>query len=214
MAGPSLSPFPMPQVPNLWRECAAILLRRPRPSALIAASYPAGERYFTASGPVSGILVPIVLVSLLGDIPLSFAVVAISHAAHPTLVHAVVLALGLLTLGWAVAARSVARSIPHVLADDALWMGGGARHAGVIPREAIRCIVPIQGSRHAWMRAHGLDRKDVLLASGFEPPNLAIELDDVAVGRCGMRRILRRWVLLYADRPAALASTAIPGRCT
>ncbi len=203
----------MPQVPSLWREFAAILLQRPRPSSRIAATYPPGECYTTDNGSVSSILVPIVLIGLLGDIPLSFAIVAISRPDHPALIHTIVLALGLLTVGWAVAARSAARSMPHVLTHDALWTGGGIRDAAIIPRAAIRRIVSIQGSRHQWVREQGLSRKEVLLASGFDPPNLAIELDDsacasVLMGRSGRPRGIRRWILLYADRPAALAMAA------
>jgi hypothetical protein len=205
----------MPQVPSLWREFAAILLQRPRPSSLIAATYPPGERYAIGNGSVSSILVPIVLIGLLGDIPLSFVIVAISRPDHPALVHTIVLVLGLLTVGWAVAARSAARSMPHVLTDDALWTGGGIRDVAVIPKAAIRRVVSIQGSRHQWLREQGLDRKAVFLASGFDPPNVAIELDDSAcasarMGRRGRPIGIRRWVLLYADRPAALAMAVAP----
>jgi hypothetical protein len=199
----------MPKIPSLWREFAAIALHRQRPSTGIAASYPAGERYSVANGPMSSILVPVVLIGLLGDIPLSMVIVAMWHPTHPALIRVGVAALGLLGLGWAIAARSTQRSMPHVVSDDALWISGATRISAVI----IERILAIRGSRKEWMSEHKVTRNDVILANGFDPPNLAVEIKNAAweVVQIGSRQKQRpycRWVLLYADKPAALATTA------
>jgi hypothetical protein len=204
---------PNARIPSLWQELVAIVMRKRRPSVLAAASYPEGRSFSVARGPVSSILVPIVLIGLIGDIPLSFVVVALSHASHPVLIHAVIGATYLLTLGWAMAVRSTLRSMPHVVTMDAVWIGGCVRFSGVIPKVAIARCMHLQASRFAWMSEQGISRKDVLLASGFDPPNVALEIKD---GVLGMVRIdnrqghmpARRWILLYADNPAGLLEAA------
>ncbi len=203
----------MPRTTSLCREFAAIALGRQRPSAVAAAGYPVGERYSVANGPVSSILVPMLIVGLLGDIPLSLVVVAMCHPSHPMLIHAGTGAFGLVGLGWAVAARSRQRSMPHIVCNDALRIGGGIRLSGVIPKVAIERVLAIRGSRKDWMSAHGVARHEVLLASGLDPPNLALELkktawDPVGIASCQKLRPFRRWVLIYADKPAALATIA------
>ena len=162
---------------------------------------------------MSSILVPVVLIGLLGDIPLSMVIVAMFHPTHPALIQVGVAALGLLGLGWAIAARSALRAIPHVVSHDALWIGGDIRIAGVIPRAAIERALVIRGSRREWMSEHKVTRDDVILASGFDPPNLAVEIKKTAwevvqVTKREKQGSFRRWVLLYADKPAALAATA------
>jgi hypothetical protein len=200
---------PSPHIPSLWQELAAILMRKPRPSALVAAGYPAGKFFSVANGPLTSILVPIVLIGLVGDVPLSFIVVALSRANHPMIIHAVIAATYLLSLGWAVAVRSTLRSMPHVVSSDALWIGGCVRISGVIPKSAIARSLHLRVSRSAWMSEQGISRRDVLLASGFDPPNVAVELKDdvsgvVIIGNRRARMPARRWVLLYADSPVGL----------
>ena len=63
------------------------------------------------------------------------------------------------------------------------------------------------------MSEHKVTRDDVILASGFDPPNLAVEIKKTAwevvqVTKREKQGSFRRWVLLYADKPAALAATA------
>jgi hypothetical protein len=204
----------MPNIPSLWREFAAIVMRKQRPSTVIAASYPEGERYPAANGSVSSILVPLVLVGFLGDIPLSLVIVALCHPNHPFAIHAGIAAVSLWSLGWVIAARSALLSIPHVVGKDALWIGGGARLSGVIPKVAIERVLSIRGSRREWMSEQGVSRDQVTLASGFDPPNLAVEIKQAALQavKIGTRRRHSqpsRWVLLYADSPAALAKAAL-----
>lgn len=201
----------MPKIPSLWREFAAIALRRKRPSAVIAASYPVGERYGVANGPVSSILVPIVLIGLLSDVPLSLVIVALSHPTHPALIQAGVAAFGLLTLGWAVAKRSTQRGIPHLISSDALWVGGGARISAVLPKLAIERVIAIRGSRRDWMKEHEVTRHEIILGSDIDPPNVAVEIkksawDALRISSRRKYRQPRRWMLLYADNPTALAT--------
>lgn len=211
-----MSPKPIPNVPSPWLELAAIVMRKQRPSVLAAASYPAEARFPVWNGPVSSILVPLVLVGLFCDAPLSLVLVALCHPSNPALIHVAVLAIGLMTLGWAIAIRSVLRSLPHVVSSEALWIGG-IRHSGVVPKAAIERIQAIQGSRHEWMTELGLRRDQVILASGFDPPNLAVEVSATEIGsvRIGGDHQLspaRRWILLYADSPATFIEAALLGR--
>ena len=202
-----------PHIPSLWQELVAILMRKPRPGAQAAADYPAGKSFSIANGPVTSILVPIVLIGLIGDIPLSFVVVALAHAGHPMVIHGVIAVTYLLTLGWALAVRSMVRSMPHVVSGDALWIGGCVRVSGVIPKGAIARSIQLQASRSAWMSEQGISRNDVLLASGFDPPNVALEIKPDASGMvriCNRQGCIpaRRWILLYADRPVGLVEAA------
>ncbi|MFC4526739.1 hypothetical protein ISN76_04735 [Dyella halodurans] len=200
---------PGPHIPSLWRELVAILMRKRRPSVQAAAGYPAGKSFSIANGPVTSILVPIVLIGLVGDIPLSFVVVALAHASHPMVIHAVIAVTYLLSLGWALAVRSTLRSMPHVVSSNALWIGGCVRVSGVIPKVAIARCMHLRAPRLAWMREQGISRNDVLLTSGFDPPNVAVEIKPDASGmvRISNRQGLmpaRRWILLYADSPVGL----------
>lgn len=202
-----------PSIPRLSQELLAILARKRRPSAQAAAQYPAGRSFSVANGPLTSILVPIVLIGLIGDIPMSFVVVALSHSNHPMAIHAVIAVTYLWTLGWAVAVRSMLRSMPHVVSGEALWLGGCVGIAGVIPRPAIAGLMHLQASRLAWMSEQGISRHDVLLASGLDAPNVAVEINADA---CGMVSVFnrkgavpaRRWILLYADNPAGLMEAA------
>lgn len=203
-----MSPAPVPRTPSLWRELAAIILRKHRPSTTVAAGYPAGQRFPVVNGPVSGILIELVIVGLVCDAPLSLVVVALSQPDNQVLIHAAIAAFGLMTLGWAIAGRSVLRALPHVVSRDALCIGG-MRHTGVVPKAAIESALAISASRHTWMADLGLRRDQVILASGFDPPNLAIEIRADATGMVKMAgghelTTSRRWVLLYADSPAML----------
>ncbi len=201
----------MPKILSLWREFAAITLRRQRPSAVTVASYPLGKRYGVANGPVSSTLVPIVLIGLLSDVPLSLVIVALSHPTHPALIQAGVASFGLLTLGWAIATRSTQRGIPHLVSSDALWVGGGARISAVVPTFAIERVIVVRGSRRDWMREREVTRHEIILGSGIDPPNVAVEIKKPAweALRISPRRKYRqprRWMLLYADNPTALAT--------
>lgn len=202
-----------PNIPNLWQELAAIVMRKQRPSALVAAGYPVADRFPLANGPVSSILIPLVLVGLFGDVPLSLVIVALCHPGHPMLIHVSVAAIGLLTLGWAIAARSALRAIPHVVSSDALWIGGGIRLSGVIPKAAIESVQAIRVSRYEWMSERGVESAQVVLASGFDPPNLAVEIKETASEMVSIFSRNKhtpggRWVLLYADNPSALLRAA------
>lgn len=213
LAAADLSPLKSMH-PSLWREFVAIATRKQRPSAVIAASYPEGEQYPAANGAVSSILVPLILIGFLGDIPLSLVIVALCHPNHPLAIHAGIAAVSLWGLGWGIAVRSALRSIPHVVSKDALWIGGGVHLTGMIPKAAIEKALPIRGSRREWMSERGLSRAQVLLACGFDPPNLAVEIKEAALRtvKIGTRRRPappNRWVLLYADNPVALAQAAL-----
>lgn len=203
----------MPKIPSLWLEFVAIVLHRARPSTDIVACCPVGQQCFLTNGPMSSILVPVLIIGLLGDIPLSLVIVAICHPTHPTLIHAGVAALSFIGLGWAIAVRSTLRSVPHVLSHDALWVSSATRISCVIPKTAIEKVLAIRGSRKEWMSEHEVTRNEVMRANGFDPPNLAIQIKKscVAMVEIGGHRKCKpscRWVLLYADKPAALTTSA------
>ncbi|WP_114240341.1 hypothetical protein [Dyella sp. C9] len=162
---------------------------------------------------MTSVLLPVVLVGLMGDVPLSLVIVALCHPTHPWLVHALIAAFGLYAVGWALAARSVVAAVPHVIDDHQLWIGGSIRHSGKLPRGAMVRAVPVQGSRHAWAATQGVAMRDTLRMSELDPPNLAIELDagamtGVELLRNGKPLPPRRWLLLYADHPSELVRLA------
>lgn len=198
-------------MPNLWREGLAIVLRRPRPSAAIAARYPDGAHFALVNGAVSSILMALVVVDLIGDVPMSYVIVVMVHPAYPLVVHLALLLLTLSTLVWVLAIRSAQRAMPHVVCERALWLGGGVRHGGMIPRAAIEQVQPIRQLWREWLHEQGIPMSEITLASGFhDPPNLALQLreDARAAARVGNRRRQkppRRWLLIYADHPQALA---------
>lgn len=202
----------MPKIPSLWLEFLAIALHRPRPSKDVATCYPTGQRCCLENGPMSSILVPVIVIGLLGDIPLSLVIVAICRPTFPTLIHAGVAALSFMGLGWALAVRSTLRSVPHVLSHDALWVSSATRISCVIPIAAIERIVAIRGSRNQWMSEHKVTGDQVISANGFDPPNLAMEVKKSAWGMMnigGHRKYQPSccWVLLYADKPSALTTS-------
>ena len=194
--------------PRAWHELLAIGLRRRRPSATVAAGLPQGSRFGSERGPSSSILVPIAVIGLLGDVPFSMLLVSAFHPAHPLWVHATILVLAFAGLGWAIAARSARAAIPHVVADAALVISDGFDLVIEVPRPAVRSAELISVSRRAWMADRGVASGDVLRASLLDAPNLAIEVDvaasGLAVRRHGRNVPPRRWILLYADTPAAL----------
>lgn len=199
------------EVPSLWREYVAIASRRPRPSAHIAASYPQGHRYSASQGPVTSVLVPVMIIGFLGDIPLSWVVITLSHPSHPWLIHSFVLAAGLWSVGWALAVRSVIQAVPHVIDHSALWLGAHARYAGCLARSSVVRVHVLQESRYAWAAAHQVSMRDVRIVSGLDSPNVPIELEPSAFDRVRLTRNgkaipPRRWILLYADHPREMAA--------
>lgn len=203
----------MLRAPNLWNEFTAVMLRRPRPSVCVAASLPKDRRFTASNGPVSSVLVPMMIIGLLGDIPLSLVLVALSHPAHPWLVHGVVFTVGLYAVGWALAVRSASSTVPHVIDENALWLGGGIHYGGGIPRSSIRRVQSFHESRHAWAATNRIRMGDVLVVSRPDSPNVAIELENSAINQVrlthkGKRVAPRQWILLYADRPGELAMAA------
>lgn len=201
------------RAPNLWNEFFAIVLRQPRPSAKVAATFPEVRRFSTSNGPVSSVVVPIMIIGLLGDIPLSWVLVSLCHPAHPWLIHGIVFIAGLYAVGWALAVRSTSCSIPHAIDEHALWLGGGIHYGGNIPRSSIRRILAFHESRQAWAGGHQVPLSDVLVVSRPDAPNVAIELEEsamtqVRLSRKGKDVAARRWILLYVDRPGEFATAA------
>ncbi|MET3652426.1 hypothetical protein [Dyella japonica] len=184
----------------------------------MAAGYPAGRRFSTSNGPVGSVLVPVMIIGLLGDFPLSWVLITLCRPAHPGLIHGAVFGAGLFAVGWALAVRSVSSAIPHVIDERTLWLGGGTRYEGSISRALIHSVHTFQESRYAWAAANQLHLSDVLIVSRPDSPNVAIELEDSAMNQVRLSRkgkviAPRRWILLYADRPkdlaAALSSKAL-----
>lgn len=203
----------MTSSPGTWRERMAVGLRRRRPSATIAAGLPDGIRFGAERGPNASILVPVAVIGLMGDLPVSMVLVSAFHPAHPLWVHGAMLVLALAAVGWAVAARGARMTLPHVLTADVLMIRDGFELAAEVPLPAVVAVQVISDSRRAWLQRHGVARRDVLRASLLDPPNLVIEVDVTAAGLIVMRRrravAPRRWIMLYADTPVPLAHALI-----
>jgi hypothetical protein len=77
----------------------------------------------------------------------------------------------------------------------------------------MHCIKAIDAPRREWMSRHGLSQHDITMIHALDAPNVAIEVapeasDSLAIYRRSRREHVRRWILLYTDRPAALAQAA------
>jgi hypothetical protein len=161
------------------------------------------------------VLVPIGVIGLMGDVPFSMVLVSAFHPAHPLWLHAVILVLALAALGWAVAARSTRVAIAHVMTDATVVIRDGLDLHIEVPRSAVVSAQVISGSPRAWMTQHGIATRDVLRASLLDAPNLVLEVDaparELVVMRHGRGIAPRRWVMLYADEPAALRTALAHG---
>lgn len=206
---------PVVTSPRGGHELLAILLRRPRPSSRVAAALPPGRRFGSERGPTSSVLVPIGVIGLMGDVPFSMVLVSAFHPAHPLWLHAVILVLALAALGWAVTARSARVAIAHVVTDATMVIRDGLDLHIEVPRSAVVSAQVLSGSPRAWMTHHGIATCDVLRASLLDAPNLVLEVDAPARGLVMMRHgrplAPRRWVMLYADEPAALRTVLAHG---
>jgi len=191
----------------IYSEVLCALMRRDLPSNCLARQLPMGLRFTLANGPVSGVLLPLAIIGMLADLPLSFIVIAIFKPVHELAIHAVLFGMALWGLVWVAGDRSAIKRLEHVVNDDAIHLQVGFRWRMDIPLNAIQRCTLIQGKARIWLREMSIDRADVLMVTPIDTPNLLIELtsdglDRVRIEKMGASARGRQFFAVYLDDPA------------
>lgn len=192
---------------RIYGQVASGLVRRARPSDAIERNVPSGKRYSLANGPLSSLLMPLALVGLLSDLPLSLTIVTIFKPTHATAIHLVLFATALWGVAWIAGDRSAIKRIHHVIDDQRLHFRVGFRWDVIVPVDAVRGQKRLQGSVREWLSTQSLNRDEVLMVTPIDSPNVLIELDpaqlgDTSIVKFGAAAICRRFVAAYVDDPA------------
>lgn len=200
----------------IYEEVLCFVARRKLPSSRIASQMPAGSRFSMANGPVSTLLLPLAIIGIMSDLPLSFIVVALFKPAHEVLVHATLLGAAFWGLAWVAGDRSAVRHLDHVVNDGAIHLRVGFRWSVDIPKGSVLRCVAIKGKPREWLHDLKIDRADVLVVTPVDAPNVLIQLDAqgfdrVHVTRMGATSQARQFVAFYVDDPSGLLECVV--RC-
>jgi hypothetical protein len=184
------------------------LRRRPAPVAPEGRAFTFLERgsYRTA--------VAIVLFSTLFELPLSAAILPlfIHEPAALRVIHLLMLAGSLSTLAWVLGDRWLLGAGTHVLTEQGLQLRIGARTHGVIPLDAIAGCERIAEPAADWLRRHGIDRRQAVLASPLDKPNTVLIFasgSPVRLTHLGLERAGLSCVFLYLDHPQELIACCL-----
>ncbi len=161
----------------LWLEAVCAALGCRRPSQAVAAALGPGMRFSLHKGSVSSIILPLAVIASCIDIPLIHLLLNghVSQAMRGPF-HAVLLAANAWTLVWIFGDRSAVRHIPHVVGPSTLQLRVGFRLAVEVPLSAVRGVQTVKGPPRDWMQAKGLSRRDVMLITPMDEPNVLIEI--------------------------------------
>ena len=122
----------------MWSECSSVWTRRALPSLDYARGLGEGQRFAQQRGSWMSVLVPMVVFSQFVDLLIAQGVIHVAAApAHRAALHALLLALSLWSLVWAVALRSATRHVEHVLGPHALTLAIGFKHLCRLPLAAV-----------------------------------------------------------------------------
>ena len=189
---------------RLWLEVMCAALGRRRPSQTLAAALGSGMRFPLHKGSVSSIILPLAVITSCVDIPLIHLL--LNGHVSPVMrgpFHAALLAVNVWTLVWIFGDRSAICRIPHVIGPAMLRLRVGFRVAVEIPLTAVRSVQTVKGSPGHWMQAKGLSRRDVMLVTPMDEPNVLIEisgaLDAVRALRAGRPTAGRRFLAIRVD---------------
>lgn len=193
---------------QIYREVAYRLAKRVPPSDAIERSAPPGQRYSLANGPVSSLLMPLAIVGLLSDLPLSLVLVAIFQPTHAAVVHLALFAAALWGVAWIAGDRSAVKAITHVVGSREIRLRVGFRWSVAIPITAVRVQHRLQGSTHESLPKLSVQRDDVLMVTPIDSPNVLIDLDlaqleTLSVEKFGAAVPCRRFIAIYVDDPAS-----------
>jgi hypothetical protein len=182
------------------------LLRRPRPGTA-----PAGQALGYLKFGAYRTACAFVLFSSLVELPLDAAIVPLLvHGEGERLtIHLLMLAGALSSIVYMLGDRWLIGAGEHVLTEEALHIGIGARTRGSIPLDAIAACERIDEPVAAWLRRRGIERRHAIKASPLDKPNTVLILKPdsrVRPTHLGVERTGLRCIFLYLDRPQEMQS--------
>jgi hypothetical protein len=188
---------------DLRHGCLNWLRRRPQPQA------PAGRAFSYLERGSYRTAVAIVLFSTFVELPIHAAVLPlfVHEPATLHLIHLLMLVGTLSTLAWVLGDRWLLGAGQHVLTEQGLQLRVGARTHGTIPLQAIARCERIAEPASDWLRRHGIDRRQAVLASPLDKPNTVLIFSSgcrVRLTHLGVERAGLSCVFLYLDHPQEL----------
>ena len=191
---------------KIYREVCSRTFGLESPSAAESRKVVNGMGFTLSSGNISTLLVPLAVIGLLADLPLSQLAIQIWHPPHVVLIHVLTLLMAAWGFVWILGDRLAVRALDHSLDDRQLVLRVGFRWACDVPVTAIKRCAALRGSPVEWQTAMQIDRHSVWRVTPIDPPNVLLEIDpgeksDVKVMRMGASVELRKFLAVYVDSP-------------
>ncbi len=199
---------------TIYREALCAMTRRPRPSERVARSLSADARFTLHAGPISSVLMPLLLIGTFLELPLLHLAIHVKAAPAMRLsLHAALVGLTAWGLVWLFGDRSAVRHVPHVLAADELLLHVGFRVAVRLPTCEIASVRLVKGAPRDWLPTLGIKRADVAFVTPVDKPNLLIELtplhERTTHERFGSAATVPLYFAVYVDKPESLRNDIV-----
>jgi hypothetical protein len=158
-----------------------------------------------------GTAIAVAMVSLFIEMPVHHLImhVVVDDPDKRLLLHLAGAVAALSSFAWVLGDRWHVGAGQHVLADGVLHLQVGVRSQGSIPLDAVERFEAITETPERWRRRHGIQRADTMTVTPFDKPNCVLVMKpdaDLTLLHWQVRRPVPRYLLLYLDRPALLAS--------
>jgi len=190
----------------IYKEFVYRLLNLRPPSAAAMERAPDGKRFSIDGGDLSTLLVPLAIIGMISDVPLSQVIISAWRPEHTLFVHLIVFAVSLWGFIWIIGDRGAVRGSNHVLNREELFLAVGFRWMSNVPLHAIKHCSALHGKPKEWLASSSIDRNEVWSVTPIDSPNVLVELDINALDGMGIKRMgncvpLRRYLALYFDAP-------------
>ena len=187
------------------------LLRIKSPSQKLRRLLPTGRIYTLSKGDFSTILIPLAVIGMFADVPLSHVIVNIWVSSHALWVHVGLLFLTVWGFIWIVGDRFAVRELAHVVSGETLSLHVGFRWSGELSIHAVTRCIPLDCSLKEWRKSNALDRNAIWIVTPIDSPNVLVETAhdaalDVRITRMGVDVPPRKFIALYVDNPKAFIS--------
>lgn len=121
--------------------------------------------------------------------------------------HVLLAYLNIYGLVWMVADRRAVGRSSHRLSQRRLHLQMGWRSCMDIPTGDIRGATLLQSNLRTWAKSRMLDRRDLVVVSPLDTPNIVLEVQSRTTYRGLLsRRSIPRYVALFVDEPRLLKS--------
>lgn len=195
---------------SIYSEVVCRIFCWPSPSVKLANNLPQGKRFTLSKGNVSTLLIPLVVIGLMSDVPISQVIIVIWRPAHALWLHAALLFAALWGLAWAVGDRFSICELRHVVTPSTLFLRVGFRWSCDIPIKAIKNCSIVDGRPRVWLASKLIKKEDVWLVTPVDRPRVLIEIDPNAVQLVSVFRMQTRvagkiYVAVYVDDPEIFA---------